>query len=60
MTIELSHFSAALIFSTFASIVFAITQKDKVREMVRYGLLCFVYFVVGVIAAGWVMWLLKH
>lgn len=56
----LSHFSAALIFALFASIVFGITQKNSTREMVRYGMQCFVYFVVGVIAAGWVMWLLKH
>ncbi len=60
MTFELSHFSAALVFATFASIVFAITQKNTVREMLPYGLQCFVYFVVGVLAAGWVMWLLKH
>ncbi len=60
MTFELSHFSAALVFAIFASIVFAITQKNTVRQMVRYGLQCFAYFFVGVIAAGWVMWLLKH
>ncbi len=60
MTFELSHFSAALVFSILASTVFAITQKNTVREMVRYGMQCFAYFLVGVIAAGWVMWLLKH
>jgi Na+/H+-dicarboxylate symporter len=56
----LSHFSAALIFAFFASIVFGITQRSEQREMIKYGAKCFVLFVVGTIAAGWVMWLLRH
>lgn len=60
MTIQLSHFSAAVVFAFFASIVFGVTQKTNTREMVRYGAYCFMLFVVGVIAAGWVMWLLRH
>lgn len=59
-TIELSHFSAALIFAIFASIVFGITQRNNTRDMVRYGAYCFVLFVGGVIVAGWAMWILKH
>jgi len=60
MTLQLSHFSAAVIFAFFASIVFGITQRSTRREMVRYGAYCFVLFVVGTIAAGWLMWLLRH
>jgi hypothetical protein len=60
VTIQLSHFSAAVVFAFFASIVFGVTQKTNTREMVRYGAYCFMLFVVGVIAAGWVMWLLRH
>lgn len=60
MTIELSHFSAALLFAICASVVFAITQKNTPREMVRYGLYCFALFVGGVIVAGWAMWLIKR
>jgi len=60
MSIELSHFSAALVFAVFASVVFGITQKNEPKQMVTYGARCFVYFVVGVIVAGWAMWLLKH
>jgi predicted membrane protein len=56
----LSHFTAALIFAICASMVFGITQRNSPRDMVRYGLYCFTLFVVGVIAAGWAMWLLKH
>ena len=60
MTVQLSHFSAALLFSVFASIVFGITQRNSGREQIRYGLYCFAMFVGGILAAGWVMWLLRH
>jgi hypothetical protein len=39
-----SHFNAALLFSIFASTVFAITQRTTTREMFRYGLYCFSLF----------------
>ena len=60
MTIELTHFSAAVLFAAFASVVFGITQRNTTREMVRYGLYCFVMFVGGVLVAGWAMWLLRR
>ncbi len=60
MTLTLSHFSAALVFAVCASVVFGITQRNTRREMVRYGAYCFALFVVGVIAAGWAMWLIRH
>ncbi|HEY3930475.1 MAG TPA: hypothetical protein VGL89_19030 [Candidatus Koribacter sp.] len=60
MKIELSHFSAALVFALCASIVFGITQKNDAKEMMRYGLKCFGMFFGGVIVASWLMWLLKH
>ncbi len=60
MTLQLSHFSAALLFALFSSIVFGITQRNSTREMVRYGAYCFSLFVAGVIVAGWVMWALRH
>ena len=59
-TITLSHFSAALIFAFFASVVFGITQRNTQKEMLRYGLYCFSLFILGTLAAGWVMWLLRH
>ena len=58
--IQLSHFSAALIFALFASIVFGITQRNIPREMLRYGLKAFVWFVVGLVGGGWFMWVLRH
>ena len=57
---SISHFGAAVLFALFASVVFAITQKQETRETVRYGLYCFAMFVGGVIAAGWAMWLLRR
>jgi hypothetical protein len=60
MTIELTHFSAAVLFALFASVVFGITQRNTVHEQVRYGLYCFVMFVGGVFAAGWLMWLIRR
>ena len=60
MTIELSHFTAALLFALFASIVFGITQRNTPKEMLKYGAYCFTLFIGGVILAGWFMWILKH
>ncbi|MBV9075122.1 MAG: hypothetical protein JOZ10_15965 [Acidobacteria bacterium] len=57
---QLSHFTAAIIFSFFASIVFGVTQRTTRDDMVRYGAKCFVYFVVGTILAGWAMWVVKR
>ena len=56
----LSHFSAALVFALFASIVFGITQRNTPRDMFLYGLKCFAFFLVGTIAGGWVMWVIRH
>jgi hypothetical protein len=56
----LSHFSAALLFAVFASVVFGITQRNTPRDQFRYGLYCFVMFIGGVFVAGWLMWLLRR
>ncbi|HZU44093.1 MAG TPA: hypothetical protein VE994_15565 [Terriglobales bacterium] len=60
MTLTLSHFSAAVLFAVFASVVFGITQRNTPRDQVRYGLQCFAMFVGGVIVAGWAMWLIRR
>ena len=56
----LSHFLAATIFAFFASIVFGITQRSTPRDMVRYGVKCFLFFVVGTFLGAWVMWALRR
>jgi len=55
-----SHFTAAVLFSVFASVVFGITQRNTSRDQLLYGLYCFAMFVGGVFAAGWVMWILRR
>ena len=60
MPIQLSHFSAAFFFALFASVVFGITHCNTTREMVQYGVKCFVTFMGGVVVAGWIMWFLRR
>lgn len=55
LALQLSHFSAAVTFSFFVSIVFGICFRGNTRDMVRYGSYCFCVFVVGMFVAGWVM-----
>lgn len=55
-----SHFTAVLLFATFASVVFGITQRSTPRAMIRYGIYCWVLFVVSVIAASWLMYFIRH
>lgn len=54
-----SHFTAVLLFATFASVVFAITQRSTPRAMLKYGLYCWVLFVGSVIAASWLMYFIR-
>jgi len=56
----LTHFSAAVLFAVFASVVFGITQRNTAQEQIRYGLYCFAMFVGGVFVAGWAMWLIRR
>jgi hypothetical protein len=56
----ISHFSAVLLFATFASVVFGITQRTSPRAMIRYGAYCWVMFVGIVIAASWIMWFIRR
>ena len=51
----LSQFNAVLLFATFASAVFGVTQRSTPRAMVRYGLYCWGWFVLSVIVLAWVM-----
>jgi hypothetical protein len=55
-----SHFATVLLFATFASIIFGITQRSTPKAMVRYGAYCWVMFVAAVIAASWLMYFIHH
>ncbi len=60
MTLTPSHFTSVLLFATFTSIVFGITQRVTPRAMVRYGLYCWSLFLVVTIAASWLMFLVRR
>jgi hypothetical protein len=60
VTFAPSHFTAVLLFATFASVVFGITQRSDRRAMIRHGLYCWVMFVAVVIAASWVMFFIRR
>jgi len=55
-----SHFTAVVLFALFASTVFGITQREKPRDMIRYGIYCFVLFVAAAIALSWVMYFIAR
>ncbi|HEY6308070.1 MAG TPA: hypothetical protein VI488_16590 [Candidatus Angelobacter sp.] len=60
LAMQVSHFTAAITFAFFASLVFGITQRNDPRAMVRYTGYCFAWFMGGLFVAGWLMWLLHH
>ncbi len=60
MSFAPSHFTSVLLFATFASVVFGITQRTTTRAMVRYGALCWVAFVGAVIVVSWLMYFVRH
>jgi len=55
LALQLSHFSAAVIFALFASIVFGISFRSDPRDMVRHGAYCFAMFLGLMMLAAWVM-----
>ena len=60
MTVSLSQFASVLVFATCASIVFGITQRVTSKAMIRYGVLCWLAFVVVVIGVSWLMYFIHH
>jgi uncharacterized membrane protein YgaE (UPF0421/DUF939 family) len=50
-----SHLVHLTIFSALVSTVFATLLRDASRERLRFGLKLFVGFVLGAVAAGWLM-----
>jgi hypothetical protein len=55
-----THFSAVVLFALFASVVFGITQRETPRQMVRYGIYCFVLFTGSAIALSWAMFFIAR
>ena len=57
---QLTQFSAALLFALCTSVVFGITQRAEPKMMVRFGVFCFLLFTGSVIAASWLFYVIKH
>ena len=55
-----SHFTAALLFALFTSVVFAVTGKNTDRERLRYGLWIFLLFLAISLGAAWLMFFLHR
>ncbi len=56
----MSHFSAAILFALFTSVVFGITQRADPKMMARFGAFCFVLFTGGTVIASWLMYAIKR
>ena len=57
LKMTLSHFETAILFALFTSVVMGITTKKTDRERLRYGIQCFVYFIVALFGLSWLMYL---
>ena len=50
-----SHLRLLVVFAFFVSLIFAVLNKDDVRDQVRFGGLLFVGFVATALVLGWLM-----
>jgi hypothetical protein len=53
--LKLDHFEVAFLFAIFASAVLGVVTKRSDTERLRYGLLCFGYFILAIFGIGWFM-----
>lgn len=57
---QISHFTALVLFSLFASTVFGITMRNTPKKMLRYGVYCFALFLGAAIVVSWAMYFIAH
>ena len=50
-----SHLVLLTVFAFFVSLVFAVLNKDDLRDQLRFGGLLFVGFVTTALVLGWLM-----
>jgi hypothetical protein len=53
--LKLDHFEVALLFALLASAVLGVVTKRTDTERLRYGLVCFGYFILAIFGIGWFM-----
>lgn len=56
----MTHFTLALLFSLFTSVIFGITQRSNPKMMLRFGAFTFSMMIGAVIVGSWIMWAIKH
>ena len=56
MSLLRSHLINLLVFSAFASTVFATLLRDDLKGRLRFGLRIFAAFVVSALVVGWLMY----
>ena len=49
------HLLLLVVFAFFVSLVFAVVNKDDVRDQLRFGALLFAGFVATALVLGWLM-----
>ncbi len=54
MTVQ-THLGLLVLFAALVSTVFAVLMRDDARSQLRYGATIFGAFVIGAVAAGWLM-----
>jgi hypothetical protein len=60
MKVNLSHLEASLLFAFLTSIVFGVITHRSDRERLRYGAICFGYFILSLFGIGWLMYFGHH
>ena len=57
---QISHFTAVVLFSLFTSTVFGITMRETPKRMLKYGIYCFALFVGSAILLSWLMYFIAR
>jgi asparagine N-glycosylation enzyme membrane subunit Stt3 len=55
---RLDHFTVAILFALFASVILGLVTKRTDRARVQYGVYCFACFLAALFGIGWFMRLL--
>lgn len=58
MSLTLDHFTVAILFALFSSVILGLVTKRTDRERISYGLYCFGCFIAALFGIGWFMRLL--
>ena len=54
----MDHFTVAILFAVFSSVILGLVTKRTNQERIRYGFYCFACFMAALFGIGWFMKLL--